>query len=60
MNRGAWQAIVHGVAKSWTRLSDRLSLSGGYKRGDHSYFLILRDRGNHGPEAVAWALAGKE
>jgi len=22
MNRGAWQATVHGVAKSWTRLSD--------------------------------------
>ena len=22
MDRGAWQAIVHGVAKSWTRLND--------------------------------------
>ena len=22
MDRGAWQASVHGVAKSWTRLSD--------------------------------------
>ena len=22
MNRGAWQAAVHGVAKSWTQLSD--------------------------------------
>ena len=22
MDRGAWQAIVHGVAKSWTRLSN--------------------------------------
>ena len=22
MGRGAWQAAVHGVAKSWTRLSD--------------------------------------
>ena len=21
-DRGAWHAIVHGVAKSWTRLSD--------------------------------------
>ena len=21
-DRGAWQAIVHGVAKSWTRLSN--------------------------------------
>ena len=25
MNRGAWQAIVHGVAKGWTRLK-RLSM----------------------------------
>ena len=23
MDRGAWQAIVHGVAESWTRLSDK-------------------------------------
>ena len=22
MDRGAWQAAVHGVAQSWTRLSD--------------------------------------
>ena len=22
MNRGTWPATVHGVAKSWTRLSD--------------------------------------
>ena len=22
MDRGAWQGTVHGVAKSWTRLSD--------------------------------------
>ena len=22
MDRGAWWAIVHGVTKSWTRLSD--------------------------------------
>ena len=22
MDRGAWQAAVHGVLKSWTRLSD--------------------------------------
>ena len=26
MDRGAWQAIVHGVAKSLTRLSDFTSL----------------------------------
>ena len=23
MNRGAWQATVHGVADSWTRLSNK-------------------------------------
>ena len=22
MNRGAWRAAIHGVAKSWTRVSD--------------------------------------
>ena len=22
MNRGAWQATVHGVTQNWTRLSD--------------------------------------
>ena len=26
MDRGAWQATVHGVAKNWTRLSDFTSL----------------------------------
>ena len=29
MDRGAWKTVVHGVAKSWTRLSDfHLSASG--------------------------------
>ena len=26
MDRGAWRALVHGVVKSWTRLSDFTSL----------------------------------
>ena len=26
MDREAWRAAVHGVAKSWTRLSDRTEL----------------------------------
>ena len=30
MDRGAWQATVHGVAKSRTRLSDFTSLQGLY------------------------------
>ena len=29
MDRGAWQAAVHGVAKSWTRWSD-LAAAGQY------------------------------
>ena len=24
MDREAWRAVIHGVAKSWTRLSDSL------------------------------------
>jgi len=27
MDGGAWQATVHGVAKSWTQLSDFISFS---------------------------------
>ena len=33
MNRGAWQTTVHGVAKSWTKLSDsgrREGAQGGF------------------------------
>ena len=30
MDREAWWATVHGVAKSWTRLSDFTSLFSGY------------------------------
>ena len=27
MDREAWRAVVHGVAKSWTRLSNRTELT---------------------------------
>ena len=27
MDREAWRAVVHGVAKSWTRLSDWTELT---------------------------------
>ena len=33
MDRGAWRAIVHGVQKSLTQLSDQ-----------HSHFLLMRCR----------------
>ena len=26
MDREAWSAVIHGVAKSWTQLSDRTEL----------------------------------
>ena len=43
MDRGAWYATVHGVAKSQTRLSD-FTYSLGYGNGGQSHFLemILR------------------
>ena len=33
MDRRAWEATVHGVAKSWTRLSDYHSLMEGNEEG---------------------------
>ena len=38
MDREAWRAAVHGVAKSWTRLSDGTELKIIPKFGDSSYF----------------------
>ena len=31
MNKGAFQAILHGVEKSWTQLSDWTTIEGPYK-----------------------------
>ena len=33
MDREAWRAAIHGVAKSWTRLSDWTELRGSLWRG---------------------------
>ena len=33
MDRKAWRAVVHGVAKSWTRLSDWTELNWGTRSG---------------------------
>ena len=40
MDRGAWQAMVHGVEKSWTRLSDFTSLH-SLPRASVLFILIL-------------------
>ena len=42
MDRGAWWSAVHGVAKSWTRLSNFTYLPYKYKLllGLHSIFLF--------------------
>ena len=37
MDRGAWWAAVHGVAKSWTLLSDKLpTFTGSWKKQESS------------------------
>ena len=41
MDRGAWKATVHGVAKSWTRLSDFTSLHFNHKQS-RKFWSILR------------------
>ena len=44
MDRGAWQAIVHGVAKSWTWLSDFtiwMYLEILFKMGEYISSLVL-------------------
>ena len=33
MNREAWRAVVHGVAKIWTQLSNLTELIEGYVKG---------------------------
>ena len=42
MDRGAWRAIVHGVAKSQTRLSD--SAQHTHKLGRSDGYEVLRDQ----------------
>ena len=53
MGGGAWQAAVHGVAKSWTRLSDftfTFHLNALEKEmATHSSVLALRIRGMEEP-----------
>ena len=41
MDREAWGAAIHGVAKSWTRLSDCTELN--LKSISHFHCIIIRD-----------------
>ena len=43
MDRDAWHAVIHGVAKSWTRLSDWTELKDKFLRIGTSWY---RKRGN--------------
>ena len=45
MDRGAWRATVHGVAKSWTRLSDLKTTSTRWKRMEKSEVSISATTG---------------
>ena len=50
MDRGAWWAAVHGVAKSWTQLSDftftfSLSCIGEENGNPHQFFCLENPRG---------------
>ena len=53
MDRGAWWAAVHGVAKSWTRLSDFILT--------FHFSLSCIGEGNGNPLSVlAWRIPGTE
>ena len=39
MDRGAWQATVHGVAKSWTRLSTHAHMYHTFKKINDNNFI---------------------
>ena len=41
MGRGAWEATVHGVAKSWTRLSDFTSFHFKPRYNEVLYLLMV-------------------
>ena len=40
MNREAWRAAIHGVAKSWTRLSNWTELNWTTKVGEESHWRV--------------------
>ena len=51
MDEGAWRAAVHGVAKSWTRLSDFPFI--------FHFHALEKEMATH-PSALAWKLPWAE
>ena len=41
MDRGAWQATVHGVTKSWTRLGNSRTATATNKAEENGYKVIF-------------------
>ena len=56
--RGAWQATVHGVAKSWTRLSTHTQSQQPVSQQGGTFSAILEDAGGCGldPFHLSWKL----
>ena len=44
MYRGAWQTAVHGVAKSWTRLSDFYLSTSGFDTVPLASGIVVRQK----------------
>ena len=53
MDRGAWWAAVHGVMKSWTRLSDSLSLF------TFHFHALEKEMATHS-SVLSWRIPGTE
>ena len=61
MDRGAWWAIVHGAAKSWTHLSFFFLVKDIYFQGGHQHFCFMCSLGGGaGGSVVGWRWRGRE